>query len=111
VNRATLYGVTGCGPHGRAPGRTYAERVIRPVRDVPARPDLLLPALAQALSGAGPAVAPGPAGAATGDVPDDVALVVRTSGSTGEPPQAPRRSAAPATSTTTVGVADGRAGR
>ena len=84
VNRATLYGVTVCGPAGHAPGRTYAERVIRPLRDVPARPDLLLPALEAALSGAGPAVAPGSAGG-TPRVGDDVAVVVRTSGSTGEP--------------------------
>ncbi|WP_246125321.1 o-succinylbenzoate--CoA ligase [Cellulomonas xylanilytica] len=59
--------------------------MIRPLRDVPARPDLLLPALAAALTGAGPAVAPGPAGPVPGDVGDDVAAVVRTSGSTGEP--------------------------
>ncbi|KQR17844.1 AMP-dependent synthetase [Cellulomonas sp. Leaf334] len=52
------------------------------MRDVPARPDLLLPALAAALSGTGPAVAPG---SAEGTVGDDVAVVVRTSGSTGEP--------------------------
>ncbi|WP_235518423.1 o-succinylbenzoate--CoA ligase [Cellulomonas sp. Leaf334] len=56
--------------------------MIRPLRDVPARPDLLLPALAAALSGTGPAVAPG---SAEGTVGDDVAVVVRTSGSTGEP--------------------------
>ena len=85
VNRATLYGVTVCGPAGHAPGRTYAERVIRPVRDVPARPDLLLPALEAALAGSGPAVAPGSAGRTTGGVGEDVAVVVRTSGSTGEP--------------------------
>ncbi|KQY25504.1 AMP-dependent synthetase [Cellulomonas sp. Root485] len=52
------------------------------MRDVPARPDLLLPALAAALAGAGPAVAPG---STAGTVGDDVAVVVRTSGSTGEP--------------------------
>lgn len=56
----------------------------RPLRDVPARPDVLLDALAAALDGSGPAVAPGGASAAT-TVPDDVALVVHTSGSTGEP--------------------------
>ncbi|WP_157453751.1 o-succinylbenzoate--CoA ligase [Cellulomonas sp. Root485] len=56
--------------------------MIRPLRDVPARPDLLLPALAAALAGAGPAVAPG---STAGTVGDDVAVVVRTSGSTGEP--------------------------
>lgn len=84
MNRATLYGVTVCGPGGRAPGRTYAERVIRPLRDVPARPDLLLPALAAALRGDGPAVAPGTV-PESGDVGDDVAVALRTSGSTGEP--------------------------
>lgn len=66
------------------PGRTYAERVIRPLRDVPARPDLLLPALAAALSGNGPAVAPGSEPVSV-DVGDDVAIALRTSGSTGEP--------------------------
>lgn len=85
MNRATLYDVTVCGPGGRAPGRSYAERVIRPLRDVPARADLLLPALEVALSGAGPAVAPGQALESLVDVPDGVAAVVRTSGSTGEP--------------------------
>ena len=73
--------------------------MIRPLRDVAARPDLLLPALAAALSGDGPAVAPGPSalsgdgpavgpgpgGQASVDVADGVAVVVRTSGSTGEP--------------------------
>lgn len=74
----------------------------RPVRALPPRPDVLLPALRAALDGAGPAVLPGPAAAGPGDasavqarlsaagtrddgVPDGVALVVRTSGSTGEP--------------------------
>ncbi|MDQ0375256.1 o-succinylbenzoate--CoA ligase [Cellulomonas humilata] len=59
--------------------------MIRPLRDVPARPDLLLPALEAALAGSGPAVAPGSAGGTTGGVGEDVAVVVRTSGSTGEP--------------------------
>lgn len=63
--------------------------MTRPLRDVAARADLLLAALPAALAGAGPALAPyapetsppaHPAG-----VPDDVALVVATSGSTGEP--------------------------
>lgn len=52
----------------------------RPLRDVPARADLLLPALAAALDGSGPAVGIGP-----DDVADEVALVVSTSGSTGDP--------------------------
>lgn len=55
----------------------------RPLRELPARPDLLLDPLAAALDGSGPAVAPDGSGA--GEVPDEVALVVRTSGSTGEP--------------------------
>lgn len=87
--------------------------MTRPLRDVPARAELLLPALRAALDGTGPAVAPtapaapatpgaaaldGPAGpggtvgepraeavAAGARVADDVAVVVRTSGSTGEP--------------------------
>ncbi|AEE45057.1 o-succinylbenzoate--CoA ligase [Cellulomonas fimi] len=92
--------------------------MTRLLRDVPARAELLLPALRAALDDAGPAVAPvalgapaapaappgraaaaGPArpdepaeersGATPGTrgagVPDDVAVVVRTSGSTGEP--------------------------
>ncbi|WP_426593094.1 o-succinylbenzoate--CoA ligase [Cellulomonas sp. McL0617] len=54
--------------------------MTRPLRDVPARADLLLAALAEALEGTGPAVGPG-----IGPVADEVALVVRTSGSTGEP--------------------------
>lgn len=61
----------------------------RTLRDVPARADLLLPALEAALDGSGPAVSPvGPDDRAVGDdadVPDGTALVVRTSGSTGEP--------------------------
>ncbi|WP_456826512.1 o-succinylbenzoate--CoA ligase [Cellulomonas sp. P5_E12] len=61
--------------------------MTRPLRDVPARPDLLLPALAAALDGTGAAVCPVPDDAAgtTSSVGDDVAVVVRTSGSTGEP--------------------------
>lgn len=61
--------------------------MTRPLRDVPARPDLLLPALAAALDGTGAAVCPVPDDAArtTSSVADDVAVVVRTSGSTGEP--------------------------
>jgi O-succinylbenzoic acid--CoA ligase len=72
--------------------------VSRTLRDVPARADLLLPALEAALDGSGPAVSPvrvgaasaaqgGPAPAAEREpaVPDGTALVVRTSGSTGEP--------------------------
>ncbi|ADG75613.1 AMP-dependent synthetase and ligase [Cellulomonas flavigena DSM 20109] len=57
----------------------------RPLRDVPARVPDLVPALTAALDGTGPAVrvlddpSPGPAV----DVPDQVALVVRTSGSSG----------------------------
>ncbi len=69
----------------------------RSLRDVAARVDLLLGQLGPALDGTGPAlrVAPLPPGAAhraadeaAGEpdhVPDDVALVVATSGSTGEP--------------------------
>lgn len=59
-----------------------------PHRDAPATTDDLLAALAAALDGSGPAVLA--AGVALGeplpeaDVPDDVALVVRTSGSTGD---------------------------
>jgi len=66
--------------------------VSRTLRDVAARADLLLPALEAALDGSGPAVSPvaPDAGPAPGvdpapDVPDGTALVVRTSGSTGEP--------------------------
>jgi len=66
--------------------------VSRPLRPAPADPDhpgALLAALAAALDGTGPAVraswpAP-PAPASQLWVPDDVALVVDTSGSTGEP--------------------------
>ena len=54
----------------------------RPLRALPARPDLLLDALPRAFDGSGPALAPE---GAAGEVPDEVALVVRTSGSTGEP--------------------------
>lgn len=80
-------------------GRSYPDPVSRPVRVVPARPATvpgLLAALAAALDGSGPAVLPsdaeaGPVGPdatpepAGADVPDDVALLVRTSGSTGTP--------------------------
>ena len=62
--------------------------MIRPLRDVPARPDHLLPALVAALDGTGPAVCPVAEDTAPGAGPavgDDVAVVVRTSGSTGEP--------------------------
>jgi o-succinylbenzoate---CoA ligase len=85
-------------------GAAYAEPVSRPVRVVPSpaphrdgpRPgatpvttttDDLVAALAAALDGSGPAVlATGDPGAplAATDVPDDVALVVQTSGSTGD---------------------------
>ncbi|MEZ0448113.1 o-succinylbenzoate--CoA ligase [Cellulomonas sp. ICMP 17802] len=58
--------------------------MIRPLHDVPARPADLLPALAAALDGTGPAVRPGASGPSSA-VADDVAVVVRTSGSTGEP--------------------------
>ncbi|MFC0644933.1 o-succinylbenzoate--CoA ligase [Cellulomonas phragmiteti] len=59
----------------------------RPLRDVPAQVQDLVPALTAALDGTGPAVrvldvpVPGPAHR----VPEDVAVVVRTSGSTGHP--------------------------
>lgn len=57
-----------------------------PRADVPAPDDLveLRAALAAALSGRGPAVAPAPL-AFTGPLPDGTALVLRTSGSTGLP--------------------------
>ncbi|WP_203756478.1 o-succinylbenzoate--CoA ligase [Cellulomonas chitinilytica] len=66
----------------------------RPLRDVPARPDALLAALRGALDGTGPALRPvedrGPAGTSGAGapgplVPRSVAVVVPTSGSTGEP--------------------------
>lgn len=61
----------------------------RPLLDVPARPDALLAALRGALDGTGPAVRPvehpGPAGEVPGVVTPGTAVVVRTSGSTGEP--------------------------
>ncbi|MBO9555405.1 o-succinylbenzoate--CoA ligase [Cellulomonas sp.] len=60
----------------------------RPLLDVPARPDALLAALRGALDGTGAALRPveGRGSSATGTtVPDGVAVVVRTSGSTGEP--------------------------
>src|SRR4051794_6863269 len=58
VNRATLYGLTRLVMGGRALARTYAGGVSRPVRDVLARPEVLLPALRDALDGTGPAVSP-----------------------------------------------------
>ena len=64
----------------------------RPVRVVPGTPGTvpaLTAALTAALDGSGPAVLPvdehGDAPDAAGTVPDDVALLVRTSGSTGTP--------------------------
>lgn len=80
-------------------GRTYADDVSRPVRVVPVSPAAvpdLTAALAAALDGSGPAVVAveatdggvptrGPADDDAGEVPDDVALLVRTSGSTGTP--------------------------
>lgn len=77
-------------------GRTYPGRVSRPVRVVPATPTTvpeLTAALTAALDGTGPAVLPVEASDAggtgrdetAGEVPDDVALLVRTSGSTGTP--------------------------
>ncbi|MCR6648397.1 MAG: o-succinylbenzoate--CoA ligase [Cellulomonas sp.] len=72
--------------------------MTRPLHDVAARADLLLDLLGAALDGTGPALrvvpgtptppAGGPAGTPTGEVADDVALVVATSGSTGEPREA-----------------------
>ncbi|MFC0714100.1 o-succinylbenzoate--CoA ligase [Cellulomonas biazotea] len=74
--------------------------MTRLLRDVPARVPALLGALADALAGDGPAVRPVPVGAedehrtdapaghtggGTAHVGDDVAVVVGTSGSTGEP--------------------------
>jgi O-succinylbenzoic acid--CoA ligase len=65
--------------------------VNRPVRVVPASPatvPVLLAAVAAALDGTGPAVLPVDPRGGDGDgaaVPDDVALLVRTSGSTGAP--------------------------
>ncbi|RMI13155.1 o-succinylbenzoate--CoA ligase [Cellulomonas triticagri] len=67
--------------------------MTRPVRVVPARAatvPALLDALAAALDGTGPAVLPVDDGPGTGveaggAVPDEVALLVRTSGSTGTP--------------------------
>lgn len=83
MNRATLYGVAAPCPGGGARRRTYAGRVSRSLRDVPARPEILLPALEAALTSTGPAVSPGAVDAT--EVPDAVAVVVRTSGSTGDP--------------------------
>lgn len=66
---------------------TYAVRVDRPLRDVPAQARDLVTALGAALDGTGPAVrvldepTPGPGTR----VPAGVAVVVRTSGSTGHP--------------------------
>jgi o-succinylbenzoate---CoA ligase len=70
-------------------GRTYADPVNRRVRVVPAVPVAgLIDALTSALDGTGPAVLPvgdvGPSDPGA-DVPDEVALLVRTSGSTGAP--------------------------
>ncbi|MGY4645465.1 o-succinylbenzoate--CoA ligase [Cellulomonas sp. URHB0016] len=56
-----------------------------PLHDVPARPDALLAVLAGALDGTGPALRPMQVGGPDVSVPDGVAVVVRTSGSTGEP--------------------------
>lgn len=60
-------------------------RVDRPLRDVPAQSRDLVPALTAALDGTGPAVRPldVPSSGPTSHVPADVAVVVRTSGSTG----------------------------
>ncbi|GEL45678.1 O-succinylbenzoic acid--CoA ligase [Cellulomonas hominis] len=75
-------------------GRTYPGRVSRPVRAVPASAagvPALSGSLAAALAGSGPAVLPVETASglahedAGGPVPDDVALLVRTSGSTGVP--------------------------
>lgn len=77
-------------------GRTYPGRVSRPVRAVTATAagvPALREALAAALDGTGPAVLPvedpvvGTEAQEAGVVPDDVALLVRTSGSTGTPRQ------------------------
>ena len=58
----------------------------RPLRDVPPRVDLLLPALAAALDGRGPAIQPtGSPDPTDRQVAEQVAVVVRTSGSTGDP--------------------------
>ncbi|GEA86390.1 o-succinylbenzoate--CoA ligase [Cellulomonas cellasea] len=73
-----------CVPVSSGPGSTSRTAPVAgdPVHD-------LLAALGAALDGTGPAVLPVPADeplpAQPGDVPDDVALVVRTSGSTGTP--------------------------
>lgn len=81
-------------------GRAYAGPVSRPLLRVRAGadpaapgaglPDGLLAGLAAALAGRGPALLPvdeelPPAGVPVGRVPDEVALAVATSGSTGEP--------------------------
>lgn len=73
--------------------RTYPDPVSRPVRVVRVTPSTtaaLTTALAAALDGSGPALLPvdeaaGEVGDDGGTVPDDVALLVRTSGSTGAP--------------------------
>ena len=59
----------------------------RPLRDVPAQARQLGPALTAALDGTGPAVrvVDAPAHGPVARVPADVAVVVRTSGSTGHP--------------------------
>jgi O-succinylbenzoic acid--CoA ligase len=79
VGPRILYGPMS-GRSGTPTGSAYPGPVSRPLRDVPARADLLLPALSAALDGSGPAVGAGPR-----TVADDIALVVRTSGSTGDP--------------------------
>ena len=61
----------------------------RPLLAVSAEPAVLIPALAAALGGSGPALLPldpaSPQSAAPAEVPAGVALVVRTSGSSGAP--------------------------
>ena len=87
----------------------------RPVRVVPATPAAvpeLTAALAAALDGTGPAVLPVEApddggevpASAAGDVPDDVALLVRTSGSTGTPREVMLTAAALRASGTATGA-------
>ena len=59
--------------------------MTRPLHDAPADVATLLARLAAALDGSGPAVAAGGAAGEGAQVPDEVAVVVATSGSTGEP--------------------------